>query len=565
MAAPLYGLDEWWKLFTPRQLVAITTFCELLTEVFTSVHKSAVAEHRTSRNMCLSDRETWATEYAGAVVTYLAFTIDKCADYWSSISSWSASREAIRNTFSRQAIPIVWDFVECNPFSSSSGNWSAMTKWVVKVLNGMPANHVAGQVKLTDARSINIGSNPSLIFSTDPPYYDNVPYADISDFFYVWLRRNLQKIWPNELTKLSTPKAQELVASTTRAGSKASARRHFESGVAKFMTLLPQLHRLDVPATIFYAYKATETRSGKVRSTGWDTFLQAVVDAGLVVTATWPMRTELGNRLRAIGSNALASSIVLACRPRPKGAQLATRRDFLAALRRELPGAVRLLQESDIAPVDMAQSTIGPGIKVFSSYDRVIEADGTTMRVSTALSMINEVLGEILDGEEAELDPESRFALSWYDQHGFDSGSAGDADSVARAKNTSLEGIRESGIGHAHAGKFRLYERDELDTTWSPLKDKRPTVWEATQHLTARLSQSETDASQLLSELGGYGDRAHQLAYLLYQKADAHKWNAEALAYNTLVTAWPSLRDLAAGQASQPKQGSLIADDRKRP
>lgn len=312
-----------------------------------------------------------------------------------------------------------------------------------------------------------------------------------------------------------------------------------------------------LPATIFYAYKATETSKQQVRSTGWDTFLQAVVDARLQVTATWPLRTELANRMRSLGSNALASSVVLAYRPRSESAQLASRGEFLAALRRELPEAVRVLQQGDVAPVDMAQSTIGPGMRVFSRYAKVVETDGSAMPVREALAVINDVLGEVLDGEEADLDGETRFALAWYSQHGFEPGPAGDADGLARAKNTSLEGIERSGIGAARAGQFRLHRRHELDPDWSPDTDPRLTVWEAVQHLAAALERFQAEAARLLNRLGGYGHRARQLAYLLYRKADQAGRTDEAIAYNALIVAWPVLtaRPLDDGQQQMISSG----------
>ena len=320
--------------------------------------------------------------------------------------------------------------------------------------------------------------------------------------------------------------------------------------MAEFMAQVAEKQPDDIPATVYYAYKAKETQEGEIRVTGWDTFLQAVVDAGLQVNATWPMRTELSNRLVASKANALASSIVLVCRPRPETAASATRGEFIAALRLELPEAVRVLQSGNIAPVDIAQSTIGPGIKVFSRYAKVVEADGSSMLVSAALAIINDVLGEVLDGAEADLDADTRFALSWFAAHGYNPGAAGDADSVARAKNTSLAGIEASGVGEARAGKFRLYERSELDPDWSPAEDDRPTVWEATQYLAAALERSESEAAALLHALGGDGDRARQLAYLLYQTANDRGWASEAGAYNSLITAWPSLRVGAAGVAA---------------
>jgi len=394
--------------------------------------------------------------------------------------------------------------------------------------------------------------------STDPPYYNNISYADLSDFFYVWLRRSLSKLWPDECSTLLTPKSEELIANQYRAGSKQKAEQFFESGMAEFMKTLRASTAPEVPATIYYAYKATETNEGEIRSTGWDTFLQAVIDAGLQVSATWPMRTERPGRLLSVGTNALSSSIVLACRPRSESAVLASRAELLTALRAELPEAVRVLKSGNIAPVDMAQSTIGPGIKVFSRYARVVEADGTSMPVSTALAIINDVLGEILDGSEAELDAESRFALTWFAQHGYQPGLSGDADSVARAKNTSLAGISESGIGEARSGKFRLYERSELSANWSPTQSERLTVWEATQRLAATLENSESEAAELLGQLGGYGDRVRQLAYLLYSKANEQGWTAEAGTYNGLITAWSDLRATVAVRTQAPTQQSIL-------
>ncbi len=536
----IYGLDSWRKLFTDRQLVALTTLSDLLSEVYERVVGYARSAGLADDGGRLRDGRSGATAYADAVATYLAFAVDKSADYWSTICTWHNSGEKMRKAFGRQAIPMTWDFAECNPFSSSTGNWMAMVEWVRKTLEHLPAL-VAGEAVQRDARA-RVRERDGVAISTDPLYYDNVGYSYLSDFFYVWLRRNLSDIWPDECATLLTPKAEELIANRHRAGSKAQAEEHFESGMAEFMSEVRRSQPDELPATLYYAYKATETKEGEIRSTGWDTFLQAVVDAGLQVNATWPMRTELGNRLVASNANALASSIVLVCRPRPAAAALATRGEFVAALRAELPEAVWILQAGNIAPVDMAQSTIGPGMSVFSRYARVVEADGSSMPVSAALSIINDVLGEILDGEEAELDAPTRFALTWFAQHGWNSASAGDADSLARAKNTSLAGVEEAGVGEARAGEFRLYERSELAEGWSPTDDPRLTVWEATQYLVIALERSQTEAAELLQRLGGYGDRARQLAYLLFTKASDNGWAAEAGVYNGLIAAWPALR-----------------------
>lgn len=538
-----YGMEEWTDLFTARQLTALTTFSDLLAEVHSRVREDALSAGFADDAGALREGHTGARAYADAVVTYLAFAVDKCADYWSTICSWHNTGEKMRNTFGRQAIPMTWDFAEANPFSDSTGNWMAMVDWVRKAVDHLPANGQPGDASQRDARARVREVGPAAI-STDPPYYDNICYADLSDFFFVWIRRSLSSIWPDECATLLTPKADELIANPYRAGSKAKAETHFESGMAEFMNAVAAAQDPRVPATIYYAYKATETKEGENRSTGWATFLQAVLGAGLQVNATWPMRTELGNRLLASQSNALASSIVLVCRPRALSAPLASRGEFVGALREELPEAVRLLQSGNIAPVDIAQSTIGPGIKVFSRYARVVEADGSDMSVSDALAVINDVLGEVLDGEEAELDADTRFASTWYSQHGYNPGRSGDADGLARAKDTSLAGLQAAGIGEARGGSFRLYERTELSDDWNPVADKRRTVWEATQHLVAALGRSETEAAELLHRLGGYGDRARQLAYVLFHKATERGWAEEAGAYNGLIMAWPSLQSL---------------------
>jgi len=546
---PNYGIEQWEGLFTQRQLVALTTFSELLPEVRERVIADAAVNGVIDDGVRLRDGGSGATAYADAITTYLAFVIDKCADYWSTICTWHNTGEKIRNTFGRQAIPMTWDFAETNPFSSSTGNWMAMVDWVQKAVAHCPATGT-GEVDQRDARAL-VRERVGAAISTDPPYYDNISYAELSDFFFVWLRRNLADVWPDECATLQAPKAEELIANPYRAGSKGAAEEHFESGMAEFMVEVAAAHHPEVPSTIYYAYKATETKDGEVRSTGWGTFLQGALDAGLQVNATWPMRTELGNRLLASGTNALASSIILACRPREESAALATRGEFIAALRDELPEAVKILQSGNIAPVDMAQSAIGPGIKVFSRFAKVVEADGSAMPVSAALAIINDVLGEILDGGEAELDADTRFAVTWYAQYGYNPATSGDADTLARAKDTSLSGIADAGIGEARAGSFRLFERSELDAGWTPVGDDRLTVWEATQYLVAALGRSETEAAELLRQLGGFADRARQLAYVLFQKATDKGWADEASAYNGLITAWPVLQAASADTSGQ--------------
>jgi putative DNA methylase len=548
MGTPRYGLDEWWKLFTPRQLTLLNAYLATLSEVRGMVLADA-RDAGYEGDIRLRDGGSGAGAYADAVVTYLALALSRLVDMCNALCGWETSRTQVRHVFTRQAIPMVWDYAENNPFNDAGGDFRTSLRSVIRAVSMLPSEG-GGQVEQIDALALARSTTGHLV-STDPPYYDAVPYSDISDFFYVWLRPALSEVWPDEFATILTPKAAELVADSRRFGSRDGAREHFEDGMAAFMKAATDASYPDAPLTVYYAYKTSESGG----STGWATFLQSVIDAGLQVNATWPLRTELANRIRGLGSNALASSIVLACRRRDLSEPMATRAEFMAGLRRELPDAIRLLQSGNIAPVDLAQSTIGPGIKVFSRYSKVVEANGSSMLVSDALAIINDVLGEVLDGEEAELDRDTRFAVTWYTQNGYNSGRSGDADAQARAKNTSLSGIEDSGVGEARGGKFRLFERSELDPDWDPVDDDRRTVWESTQYLVAALERSETEAADLLHRMGGYADRARQLAYVLFQRATEKGWAEEAGAYNGLITAWPSLQ--AIGGSGDDQQSLL--------
>lgn len=538
-----YGMRKWEDLFTERQLLALTTFSDLLVKARQRIEADAIAAGLAPDGVHFRDGGFGATAYADAVTTYLAFVVDKCADYWSSVCTWNSPGEKIRNTFGRQAIPMAWDFAETNPFSTSTGNWMAMVNWVTKAVRHLPQVGEAKTVQ-RDARA-RIAEVGECVISTDPPYYDNISYADLSDFFYVWLRRNLSDIWPDETSTLLTPKVEELIANQYRAGSKKAANEHFESGMEEVFTEAVKNADARFPAAIFYAFKATEDSSDGQISTGWESFLTGLLQSGYSITATWPVRTEMASKIGA-KANMLASSIVLACRPREITAAMATRGEFIGALRAEMIPAVRLLQKENIAPVDMAQSAMGPGIAIFSRYSKVVEADGSSMSVRTALALINEVLAEALSGEESEFDADSRFALTWFEQFGHNPGPAGDAITLATAKNTSVGGVEMSGIAASRDGKFRLLERKELDDGWDPTIDGRLTVWETTQYLIRALENSETEAADLLRQIGqGFGERARQLAYLLYGICDRNKWAQEASAYNMLVTAWPEIERLS--------------------
>lgn len=538
-----YGIEKWEHLFTKRQLLALNTFSQILGELRSRVESDA--SHLPSDPMRLRDGGSGKVAYADAIMTYLAFVIDKCCDYWSSICTWNSPGEKMRNTFGRQAIPMTWDFAEANPFSDSSGNWMAMVNWTSKSLSKLPTNNY-GLTAQRDARA-RISEIGKCVIATDPPYYDNISYADISDFFYVWLRNNVKDVWPDECATLLTPKTEELIAHAKRAGSKEAADKHFELGMEGVFAKASDNCDERYPATVFYAFKASESEVKGNVSTGWETFLSGLLNTGFAVTATWPVRTEKPGKVGINhGDNMLASSIVLACRKRSITAAMATRGEFIAALRSEMAPAIKILQVENIAPVDMAQSAIGPGIAIFSRYSKVVEADGQPMAVRTALSLINEVLAEVLSGEESEFDADTRFAVTWFEQFGHNPGAFGDADTLAKAKNTTVGGVVESGVAASKDGKLRLLERKELGDKWDPKNDSRLTVWETTQHLIRALEVSESKASELLKQIGGgFGEKARQLAYLLYGICDRKKWASEGSAYNMLVTAWPEIEKLA--------------------
>lgn len=539
----LYGLSDFGDLFSIRQSLALSTFSDILVEVRKRIEIDAL--HLPVDQSRLRDGGTGRTAYADAIVTYLAFVIDKCSDYWSSVCTWHASHEVIRNTFGRQAIPMTWDFAETNPFSSSTGNWMSMVNWTSKSLAQLPTNNF-GSTAQRDARA-RISEVGECVIATDPPYYDNIGYADLSDFFYVWLRKSLKDVWPDELATILTPKAEELIADASRAGSKAAANKHFELGMEGVFAKAAENCDVRYPATIFYAFKATESEEKGSVSTGWETFLSGLLFAGFTVTATWPVRTEMANKIGInSGDNMLASSIVLACRKRSSSAAIATRGEFISALRTEMSISIKILQVENIAPVDLAQSAIGPGIGIFSRYSRVLEANGESMTVRTALSIINEILAEILSGEESEFDSDTRFAVTWFEQFGHNPGPFGDADTLAKAKNTTVSGVVETGIASNREGKVRILERLDLADSWDPLSDPRLSVWETTQYLIKALEESEVKASELLNRLGsGLSERSRQLAYLLYGICDRKKWASEASSYNMLISAWPEIERLS--------------------
>ena len=531
-----YGFFTWSDLFTSRQLVALTTFSDLVGEARQRVIADAQAAGLDAAR---------SEEYADAVATYLAFALDRTADSTCNLATWHNTRDIVTHAFTRQALPMVWDFAEANPFSSSSGNWRSQVEWIARVVKRLLVNMNEGVAYQADA-SHQIHTK-QVIISTDPPYYDNIGYADLSDFFYVWLRRSLGHIYPDLFSTLMVPKAEELVATPHRFdGDKEKARVFFEDGLFRAFARMREVAHPNYPLTIYYAYKQREsTQDGKI-STGWETMLEGLIQTGYQITGTWPMRTELGNRLVAGGRNALASSIVLVCRPRPADAPRTGRRRFLRALRTELPAALHHLQQGHIAPVDMNQAVIGPGMAIYSRYRQVLEADGTLMPVRTALAFINQVVDEYLADQDGEYDADTRWALAWFEQHAFNEGVYGDAETLATAKNISVQGLVEAGILHSGGGKVRLVRRDELDLEWDPTTDKRLTVWEVCQQMIYAVGhRGEPVAGEMLRTGGVAAVAAQSLAYRLYAISEKNGWAEEAFWYNVLITSWLELSKLS--------------------
>ncbi len=551
---PQYGLPSFRDLFTPRQLTALTMFGDLVGEA-----RDRVLEDATEAGTLPDDKRPLpkggigAHAYSDAVAIYLAFILSKSANYWSSLCAWATPTQKMISTFGRQALPMVWDFAEANPFSDSTGNYYSgvrLASEMIEVTSSGPEGYVAQN----DAIGKATYSNEVVV--TDPPYYDNIGYADLSDFFYVWLRRSLKEVYPNLLSTMLTPKAEEMIASPYRhSGSKQKASEFFETRLGSAIEQWRKHSHGDYPTAIFYAFKQAETTTAGTASTGWETFLTGVIHNGFSITGTWPMRTELtGNLKKQVA--ALASSVVLACVPRPEDAPMATRREFLNALKRELPDALRLLQSGSIAPVDLAQAAIGPGMAVFSRFSRVVEADGSPMTVRTALTLINQTLDDVLSEQEGEFDADTRWAVAWFEQYGMQEGPYGTAETLSKAKNTSVQGLVEAGIVKSRSGSVRLLGRDDMPAGWDPGEDKRLTAWEAAQHLIRTLDQAgESGAADLLRQLGGdYGDRSRDLAYRLYSVCERKGWASEALAYNSIVLAWPEISKLA---HAAPRTGQL--------
>lgn len=564
---PAYGLTEFSDLFTHRQLTALTTFSDLVVEgrdrVLADARLAGLAEGAR-----LEQGGVGAEAYADSVATYLGFIVSRLTDYQSSMTTWASNpqMEILRNVFARQAIPMAWDFAEGNPFASSSGGLKIMERAVTRVLDALPTGPAA-KVMQADAATRGIG--PRLI-STDPPYYDNIGYSDLSDFFYVWLRRALREIHPVLLGTMLVPKSEELVANPYRHGGVGGAKNFFEIGFERVFKQARESALDDFPIAVYYAFKQSESDENGEASTGWETILNSMIRSGWRVTATWPVRSERAGRMIGNGTNALASSVVLALRPRLDGAAITDRRGFIAAMKRELGPALRELQQGGIAPVDLPQSAIGPGMAVFSRYAKVIESDGAEMSVRSALARINEVLDELLTEQEGDFDAPTRFALAWYRGHGYDSAPYGEAEDLARARGTAVAAMERIGILSARAGKVQIYRPSGLPTDYDVLSDDSTSAWEALHHAMRILDTSGFPAAgQFLQTATQRSDGAvdldlvKELAYLLFQVAEKNGWAKDAFSFNAIASSWGDLLDAgrAAPQVAADTSATLDFDE----
>ena len=541
---PNYGLNTFGDLFTPRQLVALTTFSDLVQEAREKAIAGAKAAGLPDDGQGLSQGGSGATAYGEAVAVYLGIASDKLGDYNSSLVAWSPTRGQLKTTFGRQALPMVWDYAETNLFADAAGDIAISIRGIVRTLMGFDSS-IAGTVNQHDAQTQGFSINK--VISTDPPYYDNIGYADLSDFFYVWMRRSLRNIYPALFSTMAVPKAEELVATPYRHGSKEKAEAFFMDGMTRAIHNLALQAHPAFPVSIYYAFKQSETKEGSTTSTGWVTFLEAVIQAGFSIDGTWPMRTERSARTIGLGSNALASSIVLVCRKRETNAESISRRDFQRQLREEMPEALETMiggesGQTPIAPVDLAQSAIGPGMAIYSKYEAVLNQDGSRMSVHDALVLINRAITEYLSPDSGSFDADTQFCSSWFEQYGWGNGPFGEADTLSRAKGTSVDGVREAGVLESGGGKVRLLKWADYKADWDPTTDNRTPIWEACHQMIRSLNnQGESSAGELLAKMPEKGESIRQLAYHLYTLCERKKWAEEARAYNELIGSWHAI------------------------
>jgi putative DNA methylase len=554
-----YGMTKWSDVFTNRQLVALTTLSDLVEHTRERIQRDAITAGHDDATV-FREGGSGATAYAEAASLALSMCVSRQANRSATLNIWDQTGENVQQVFGMQILKMTWDFVEGNPFSYSTGNFNGQLEYFTKVWEVSCSGAAPGIAQQADAQLQTIST--SRVVSTDPPYYDNIGYADLSDFFYVWLRRSTRPLFPDLFATVSTPKTEELVATPERHGGKEKAEAFFLDGMTRAMHRVSEQAHSAFPVTIYYAFKQSESESesGGTASTGWETFLEAVIRAGFTISGTWPVRTEYTGNLKT-ARGALASSVVLVCRPRAVDALTATRREFVTALKAELPVALAHLQRGNIAPVDLAQAAIGPGMAVYTRYSRVLDAEGKPLTVREALTLINQTLDEALAEQEGDFDSDSRWALTWFEQSGFDEGEYGVAEQLSKSKNTSVDGMRDAGILESKRSKVRLLRPEELPADWDPATDPRLTTWEVVHQLIRVLaSGGEGAAAALVAKLGAKAEIARELAYRLYTLCERKKRAAEALAYNGLVQSWPEIVRLAR-ENRQPKaeQASLFA------
>lgn len=554
---PNYGLTTFGDLFTQRQLLALGTFSDLVGEARDRILNDSNASSLDPDDASLEINGHGIRAYAEAVSVYLGLALSRLTDICNSLCRWETSKTQVRNLFGRQAIPMLWDYAENNVFAEAAGDYGVSLSNLVKALERTPG-YGKGFAVQSDAQTQSISS--SKVISTDPPYYDNIGYADLSDFFYVWIRHTLRSVFPSLLATMAVPKSEELVATPYRHGTKEKAEKFFLDGMTQAMKRLASLALGVAPITIYYAFKQSETSNeSDTSSTGWETFLEAVNQSGLQVTGTWPMRTELENKVSGVGHNMLASSVVLVCRQRPADAPSISRREFIRELNGVLPEALDEMtkgsgeERSPVAPVDLSQAIIGPGMAVFSKYSAVLEADGSPMSARTALQLINRFLAE------DDFDADTQFCLHWFEQHGWTENVFGEADVLARSKSTSVDAMKEAGVLQSGGGKVRLLKWAEYPSDWDPRADARTPVWEALHQLIRALKQGgESAAGALLSSLGGKAEAARQLAYRLYTLCERLGQAEDARAYNELITSWPAIESESADH--RPSQPDLFGE-----
>ncbi|MBA6413598.1 DUF1156 domain-containing protein [Parahaliea sp. F7430] len=541
---PNYGLNTFGDLFTPRQLVALTTFSDLVQEAREKAIADAKADGLPNDGQGLAQGGSGATAYGEAVAVYLAFVIEQVANHSSTVCGWNSANTQMRSVFARQAIPMTWDYAESNIFCSSSGSFNNLFERMIKGFVALGCGH-PGIAQQADAAVQDISSHK--VISTDPPYYDNIGYADLSDFFYVWMRRALRGVYPSLFATMAVPKAEELVATPYRHGGRDKAETFFMDGMTRAIHNMAEKSHPSFPTTIYYAFKQSETQDGSTTSTGWVTFLEAVIQAGFSIDGTWPVRTEKQGRVIGNGTNALASSVVLVCRKRETNAESISRRDFQRQLREEMPEALETMiggqtGQTPIAPVDLAQAAIGPGMAIYSKYEAVLNQDGTRMSVHDALVLINRAITEYLSPDSGSFDADTQFCSSWFEQYGWSAGQFGEADTLARAKGTSVDGVKAAGVAESGSGKVRLLKWSEYESDWDPTSDARTPVWEACHQMIRRLNnQGESAAGESLAKMPEKGEAIRQLAYHLYTLCERKKWAEEARAYNELIGSWHAI------------------------